>query len=202
MKEVPQNRTHASMWADLLQKKINHPDELLTAKDFDPILVNFPGGVSDFPAAIFGIDLIHAYPSAKVLITERDEDSWVESVMRTLVVGHKEAEHDREERLRKGEVEDELAEDRYRLRKGYHVYCWNDDFPKNGRAYWRKYQKDIRVAAKAQRDDQDVLVFDLKDGWAPLCKFIGKTAPAGVPFPHEGKGHNWSRKMLASEPSD
>ena len=38
--------------------------------------------VTDFPAAIFAGELIDAYPEAKVILTNRDVDSWYESVFR------------------------------------------------------------------------------------------------------------------------
>jgi hypothetical protein len=40
--------------------------------------------VTDFPAACFGPELISAYPEAKVILTTRDPDAWVESVRSTL----------------------------------------------------------------------------------------------------------------------
>jgi hypothetical protein len=33
----------------------------------------------------------------------------------------------------------ELEKERYKLRKGYHTYCWKDDFLSHGRQYWRDY---------------------------------------------------------------
>ena len=32
--------------------------------------------------------------------------------------------------------------------------------------------------------DQNLLVWNLKDGWEPLCKFLGEPIPDG-PIPHE-----------------
>ena len=34
--------------------------------------------------------------------------------------------------------------------------------------------------------DEDLLVWNLKDGWEPLCTFLGKPIPEG-PIPHENK---------------
>ena len=33
---------------------------------------------------------------------------------------------------------------------------------------------------------EDLLVWNLKDGWEPLCKFLGKPVPEG-PIPHDNK---------------
>ncbi|OAA74960.1 hypothetical protein LEL_06948 [Akanthomyces lecanii RCEF 1005] len=193
MSEVPNNPTHYPMWSGLIERKIKHPDTLLTAVDFEPMLKDYPGGNSDVPSAIFGIDLIHAYPKAKVLITERDEDAWVDSMKRTLVLAHREEQARREDKLKTG-TQSELEEQKYKLRMGYHTWLWNDDFETHGRAYWRKFQKEIREAAKAHRTEGDVLVFNPKDGWGPLCEFLGKPVPSDIGFPHEGNKSVWSTK--------
>ncbi|XWW94279.1 hypothetical protein V2A60_002222 [Cordyceps javanica] len=193
MSEVPQNPTHYPMWSSLIDRKIKHPEVLLTAEDFDPMLKNYPGGSSDVPSAIFGLDLIHAYPRAKVLITERDEAAWVDSMRRTLIIGHVEALARREEGLKSGEFT-ELDEEKHKLRAGYHAWCWKDDFETHGPAYWRRYQKEIREAAKSSRAESDVLIFNPKDGWRPLCDFIGKPVPSNVDFPHEGNKAVWSQE--------
>lgn len=189
MSDVPQNPDHAALWTRLIERKVAEPDELLTAADFEPLLKNFPGGVSDFPPAIFGIDLISAFPAAKIIITERDEDAWVDSISRTLVAGHRDLEQVRAQM--EGGKYSGLDEDRYQLRKAYHTYCWKDDFANHGREYWRKYQSDIREAASKQRAADQVLIFNAKQGWEPLCKFLGKPVPS-EPFPHVGSGESWT----------
>ncbi len=191
MSEVPSNPTHYPMWSGLIERKVRHPEVNLTAADFDPMLDNYPGGSSDVPSALFGLDLMLAYPQAKVLITERDEDAWVDSMRRTLIVSHRETQARREENLKKGAV-DALDEEKHKLRMGYHKWCWEDDFETHGRAYWRRYQRDIREAAAANRAESDVLVFNPKDGWGPLCEFLDKPVPDGVEFPHEGNKSVWA----------
>lgn len=29
-----------------------------------------------------------------------------------------------------------------------------------------------------------LLVYDIREGWRPLCEFLGKAVPEGKPFPH------------------
>jgi hypothetical protein len=36
----------------------------------------------------------------------------------------------------------------------------------------------------------NLLEFHPKDGWEPLCKFLGKDVPAGQPFPHVNQGQH------------
>jgi hypothetical protein len=34
------------------------------------------------------------------------------------------------------------------------------------------------------RPPQKLLVYEVKEGWEPLCDFLGVRAPKGKPFPH------------------
>lgn len=193
MSQVPQNPTHAALWTALLQRKIDHPDTLLTASDFQPLFENYPGGASDFPAALFATDLIHAYPSAKIIITTRDEDAWVESVMRTLVIGHREASAARAEKLARGEELPQVMEERNTLRVLYHQYAWKDDFPTYGRQYWREYHEQVKRVIKELGREKDVIEYNPAEGWGPLCKLIGRDVPH-IEFPHEGNKSDWSNE--------
>jgi len=40
--------------------------------------------VSDIPAAIFYQELMDAYPDAKIILTTRDEEKWVQSMNKTI----------------------------------------------------------------------------------------------------------------------
>lgn len=196
MIDVPENPSHALLWAGLIRRKEAQPDVLLTADDFEPILKDYPGGVSDFPAAIFGVDLISAYPAAKVIITERDEDAWLDSVSRTLVASHRELEQLRAQQ--EGGKFTGLDEERRHLRQAYHHYCWKDDLATHGRDYWRNYQRDVREAAYKHRAEDQVLIFNPKQGWEPLCKFLGKPVPS-EPFPHVGGNATWTAASMDSK---
>jgi len=33
-------------------------------------------------------------------------------------------------------------------------------------------------------DQEQLLIFNVKEGWEPLCHFLGHPIPAGIPFPH------------------
>jgi hypothetical protein len=39
-----------------------------------------------------------------------------------------------------------------------------------------------------------LLVFEVKQGWAPLCKFLGKPIPAR-PFPHLNDTEQWQKQL-------
>lgn len=54
------------------------------------------------------------------------------------------------------------------------------DFPKNGKAAFRQHYDQVRHLM-ADRP-QDLLEYEVKQGWAPLCEFLQKPIP-GQDFP-------------------
>lgn len=62
-------------------------------------------------------------------------------------------------------------------------------------AAYRKRSADVKAAIPADR----LLVYDVAEGWGPLCAFLGVPVPA-TPFPHNNrKGDFWER--LGGEPA-
>ena len=49
----------------------------------------------------------------------------------------------------------------------------------------RKYLAHI-VNVKSLVPEEDLLIWNVKDGWEPLCKFLGHETP-NLPIPHENK---------------
>ena len=126
---------------------------------------------TDWPAAAFYRDLAVAYPDAKLILTVRDADEWYDSLRAT--VG----------RLRNvmpaywpglGTVA--AVADRV---------IWDGEF--RGRAddreyaisCYREHNDDVQRIMPAER----LLVFDVRDGWKPLCRFLNVPVPQNIPFP-------------------
>lgn len=65
------------------------------------------------------------------------------------------------------------------LRSAYNKLCWDDDFDANGQKYWREYNRKIRELASPD----NLLVFELGEGWDRLCEFLGKAIP-GARYPN------------------
>lgn len=107
------------------------------------------------------------YPDAKVVLTPRDEDSWVVSMSATLIRAHTSPEADRSRLMA-------------RLADRYHRYCWNNDFAKYGRQFYRDYFVEVRRLVQGR----EVLEYHPSDGWEPLCGFLGKSVPV-VGFPRK-----------------
>lgn len=85
------NPPDAQMWSEGLDAKFDTPLHSLyssspkpprpapfTRKDWDSLLGHV-SAVSDAPAAIFGPELIEAYPEAKIVLVKRDSETWFRS---------------------------------------------------------------------------------------------------------------------------
>ncbi|KAK4549440.1 hypothetical protein LTR36_006437 [Oleoguttula mirabilis] len=169
--------THLQAWIKLLDKKFpGSPDDPIRTEELDEILAPY-NTLADFPATIFAKEIIRAYPEAKVVLTVRDEDAWYESTKATLWHQFVDPQANKASPMRL-------------LAEKYHQYCWASDFPTHGRKYFGEYYEHVRAVV---RSEQQVIEYNVKDGWGPLCEFLGEEVPAG-PFPRRD---NWLVYKLA-----
>ncbi|WP_166173975.1 sulfotransferase family protein [Rubrobacter tropicus] len=150
--------------------------------DWDGFLGDYEAAV-DWPACTFYEELMERYPDAKVLLSVRDPDRWYESVCNTIY------------ELSRLTVISPLSRPTFRL-VGLFVpaigkvsrmnnrLIWEDTF--DGKFEDREYAKAIfeRHNADVRRrvSPEKLLVYEVKDGWDPLCDFLGVEVP-GKPFP-------------------
>jgi Sulfotransferase domain len=67
-------------------------------------------------------------------------------------------------------------------------YTYGPDFANTGKSVYRAHQARVRSKMLTAGRESDYLEFNVKDGWAPLCKFLGKDVPTDTegkpkPFP-------------------
>lgn len=133
--------------------------------DWDTTLAGYQS-TTDFPACTYWQELMHHYPEAKVVLTVRDPQSWFESVHAT-ILGREIAAHTRRSPLAamfEGSVWSHFGDglhDRDAMVEGYERHC-----------------DAVRTTVPPDR----LLEFDVKQGWAPLCRFLDAAMPTG-PFP-------------------
>ncbi len=124
------------------------------------------GSAVDWPTASFFRELAGAYPQAKFVLSVRSPESWAESFGDTIykVLGGRDnappAMHAWLEMvvqvLEKAGIPGGL--DREGLIKAFNAH-----------------NEAVKAAIPAER----LLVFEAKQGWAPLCAFVGKPVPEG-----------------------
>ena len=129
--------------------------------DWDTIFANYRS-CTDYPACSHWRELAEYYPEAKVILTVRDPDSWFDSVSETIFA----------ERMQ-GTLKGSPVEVLMKL----NVFAPFGDGDITDRAFmtdWftRRNQEVIDTIAPER-----LLVYSPKDGWEPLCEFLGVPVP-------------------------
>ncbi len=134
--------------------------------DWDAIFDGYRS-TTDFPASTYWRELSEYYPDAKVLLTVRDPDTWFESVSETIMSPRMLASLE-------GSPLMTMFEGTY-LR----------DFgggKLSDRAFMTEWYKAHNQAVIDTIAPERLLVFHPKEGWEPLCNFLGVPVP-DAPFP-------------------
>jgi hypothetical protein len=123
----------------------------------------------DWPAAAFWRELAAAYPEAKVILTTRSAERWYQSYSETIA--------------KVMSAGDEVPP---------HVQAWlkmsteaiarNRIGAQKSRDELIKAFEDHADAVKKSIPAQRLLVYEVKEGWGPLCAFLETPVPS-VPFP-------------------
>lgn len=161
-----------------------------TRADWDTIFGDY-----DVPtdwAGWFVEELADAYPDAKVVIVQRDFDAWYQSLDETLlrhvfrfpdthlapivssITGN-----------RARQCVEKLILGRFGVRNYREI---NKDV---ARRFYFEYYDRIREVIPEERK----LEYTLGSGWEPLCEFLGKEVPAGVPFPRVNEAQGFEVKV-------
>ncbi len=135
------------------------------------------GAVSDI-ASFFAVSLIKAYPDAKVILVERDIDRWLESI-KVVFEPWRDPWMRRAVRWISPLAGSHSGPASLKMALGWTESERPEDMMKNARAAYIRHYKEIREMVPPEQ----LLEFQLKDGWEPLCNFLGKEVPS-VPFPH------------------
>ena len=134
----------------------------------------------DWPTAGFVRELSAAYPSAKFILTVRSPQSWAESFSGTiykLIAGKDKFPPEMHDWL-------DMAV-RVIARTGFPAGLSTADLMKTFTAH--------SDAVKATIPADQLLIYQVKDGWDPLCAFLGVPVPAD-PFPRTNdRGEFWDR---------
>jgi hypothetical protein len=166
MIEVFQNPAHAQAWIDASQGR---------PVDWDALFKGYQATV-DWPGAAFYQELMRRYPDAKVLLSVRDPERWYQSALDT-IYGVARPSHrswinrliplfGRMNRLLEGIVWGGTFQGRFED-KQYAIDTFN------------RHNEEVMRVVPPER----LLVYDVKEGWEPLCRFLGVPVPKES-FPH------------------
>jgi hypothetical protein len=150
----------------------------------------------DFPTRLFYKELLQMYPHAKVLLNVRDSPAaWWKSAKSTIIpLG--------------------ISQATPRFNVGiWLLFKLNPLFAKVGHLFAANYMSlfpagpeddDVGIAAYARHIEDvkatvpaaQLLVFNVKDGWAPLARFLNASEPR-VEFPNSNSASHFQNMMLA-----
>jgi Sulfotransferase domain len=129
----------------------------------------------DWPGCAFYEQIIGRYPDAKVILTTRDPDEWYDSAKQTIYWVRS--------AFRGWTL---LFVPRMRsFRRMLDRVIWDGTF--HARFEDKNYaikvfrQHNELVCGMVPRDR--LLIYEVREGWAPLCAFLGVPIPDGKPFP-------------------
>jgi hypothetical protein len=155
MKEVMTNPERIAPWLEAARGQ----------PDWERIFAGYAATV-DHPGCHFWRELVAAYPEAKVLLTVRDPVEWFESTQATVFSP-----------TMRGMVPDSP------MKEFLWETVWGDfgsgiDDRDHMVAAFEEHVAEVERAIPSER----LLVFNVKQGWKPLCDFLEVPAPS-TPFP-------------------
>ena len=117
----------------------------------------------DWPNATYYKELADAYPDAKVILTERDPETWFDSTQATIFAN---------------DVPEGAASPFPRMvRKVIHPLFDGRMHDKDTLiSVFRAHNAQVRQAIAPER----LLVYEVAQGWGPLCDFLGVAVPEGA----------------------
>jgi len=153
------------------------------------------GSAVDYPVCLYYQDLMKLYPDAKVILTVRDADSWYESVKATIWNTSPKGPGDIFRLIING-LRHKALRRVAPVFKNNDDMIWKEQF--QGRFADKEFAKSVYTAhieeVKTSVPADRLLVFDVKEGWEPLCKFLGKEVPA-KDFPRSNDTTEFNRKV-------
>jgi len=149
----------------------------------------------DYPTCVFYKELIARNPDLKVIHTTRDFDSWYESVTETVYRGKPKGAKDFLRMIKNMMFSSDF-------KRVAPIFMFNDKLIWRGQFQARfedkefireivlQHEEEIKNSVKAE----NLLIYDIKSGWEPLCEFLKKAVP-NMPFPKANERQEFNRKM-------
>ncbi|MDA2813661.1 sulfotransferase family protein [Nocardiopsis sp. RSe5-2] len=162
--------------------------------DWDEVFTGYRSTV-DWPGASYWRELSEHYPKAKVVLTVRDPDRWFDSAASTVFRLQYIVQRPWGRPLRRLvpllspglgaflDMNDRAIRDR----------VFGGRYPQRREAVerFRAHIDEVRDAVPEDR----LLVYDVADGWEPLCDFLGTEVP-DAPFPSANASDDFGRTQI------
>jgi hypothetical protein len=160
---------HLDMWNEYMEGK--------SEMDWHRLFQEYDAS-TDLPACIYWREMMEAFPEARVVLTVRDAEawwnSWIGLVRSQMDFVDTMAYLPRFAALDRMVINFERVW--FRIEPDQYV-------KENAIARFHEHNQEVKAVVPPQR----LLVFDVSEGWEPLCNFLGDPVP-DEPFPHENAG--------------
>jgi len=144
---------------------------------------------TDWPCCTFYEQLMQTYPDAKVLLSVRDPEKWYESASATI---YRISKLSHTPILPLVALTNRMVRVRLRSVSVVNNLVWKNTFQDNfaDKAYaidiFNQHNEEVKQRVPADK----LLVYNVKEGWEPLCAFLGVDVP-NKPFPHVNERENF-----------
>jgi len=174
MAEVFQNPGHAELWSAAADGNV----------DWETLLAGY-GAAVDWPSTYFWRELANYYPDAKIILTHRSTQSWIKSAKETIFGALGPPTPDDKPHVASQKIMGrKLVNDR--------TFGGNVEDPAHLAAVYEKHNDEVRRTIPAER----LLVYQVSEGWEPLCKFLGLPVPA-VDYPKVNSTEEFKSRVAA-----
>ncbi len=161
--------------------------------DFDALFEGYSSAV-DFPAAYYYKQLMAKYPDAKIILTVRDPDKWFESASKTI--------------FRKppafvflvlrflGMFSERLGTFPKVFDYASRAFLQSDLFQNRltDKAFLAQQMADWNAEVIRSVPAERLLIYQVSEGWGPLCRFLGKPVPE-VSFPRANDSDAFQKRL-------
>jgi hypothetical protein len=165
MQEVLTHPAHASVWSAARRGE---------PVDWDALFDGYQAAV-DWPPCAFYSELLRRYPDAKVILTIRDPEKWYESARQTIYYA----------RNAFPAWAAWFLPPMRRFTRMLDDVVWVGTFQgrfadrEHALAVFDRHNEEVRRTVPPDRQ----LVYEVSQGWGPLCAFLGVPVPKDKPFP-------------------
>ncbi len=176
MSEVMGNPKQMEHWGNIADEKF----------DWDGVFEGY-NSACDWPSSHYWRELAAYYPDAKVILTTRPGEEWWGSYSKTIMQGFLAVD--------KAGVDDPMLKFLYEISVKMFKKTANCEYHERDKfiAACDAYEQIVRDYFVDE--PQRLLVFNVKEGWSPLCQFLGVPMP-DTDFPRA----NDTEAFLKSQP--
>ena len=153
--------------------------------DWDAVYENF-GSAVDWPTSAYYQELAEYYPDSKVILSVRDPEKWYDSTKDTIYFVSTAIPKWILLLSSKKRMVYEM------IQKTIWQGVFNGKFEDRDHAInvFKKHIKDVQSIIPEER----LLIHEAKDGWEPLCEFLGKPVP-NQPYPRVNEAKSFEKQI-------